>query len=270
MRYFKVIVLFLLFTNCKSNKENFPSEKIISTSYLEIIQEKNQDSVTFVLKNKLPYSVYFYAKDSQFDAILQSRYHHVKANSEIIMQFNLKQFIPFSYSPCNFEVVPKLNPEIYLPFESGKSYKILQGFNGSFTHTKLNNRFALDFQMAVGEKICSVADGIVIEVVSGYKNGGVSDQWNGFDNYIWIYHPELNLISVYAHLKFKGSLVEVGDRVKANQAIGLSGNTGYSTEPHLHFAMLKLNERKDWETVPYSFIEGYNGEHLRKGDWIRK
>ena len=77
MRYFKVIVLFLLFTNCKSNKENFPSDKIISTSYLEITQEKNQDSVTFVLKNKLPYSVYFYAKDSQFDAILQSRYHHV-------------------------------------------------------------------------------------------------------------------------------------------------------------------------------------------------
>ena len=270
MRYFNVIVLFLLFTNCKSNKENFPSEKIISTSYLEITQEKNQDSVTFILKNKLPYPVYFYAKDSQFDTILQSRYHHVKANSEIVMDFNLKQFSPFSYSPCNSEVAPKLNPEIYLPFESGKSYKILQGFNGSFTHTKLNNRFALDFQMAVGEQICSVADGIVIEVVSGYKNGGYSKQWNGFDNYIWVFHPELNLISVYAHLKHKGSLVEVGERVKANQVIGLSGNTGFSTEPHLHFAMLMLNSKKEWEAIPCQFIEGYLGESLRKGDWIKK
>ena len=75
---------------------------------------------------------------------------------------------------------------------------------------------------------------------------------------------------MYAHLKFKGSLVEVGDRVKANQVIGLSGNTGYSTEPHLHFALLKLNSMKEWEAVPYQFIEGYLGEYLRKGDWIRK
>ena len=146
----------------------------------------------------------------------------------------------------------------------------MQGFNGSFIHTKLSNRFALDFQIAVGEKICSVAGGIIIEVVSRYKNGGVSDLWNGFDNYIWIYQPELSLILVYAHLKFKGSLVEVGARVKANQVIGLSGNTGYSSEPHLHFAMLKLNSKKEWEAVRYRFIEGYNGEHLRKGDWIRK
>ena len=270
MRYFNLIVLFLLFGSCKSKKEIFPSEKIIPTNYFEIIQEKNQDSVTFILKNKLPYPVYFYAKDSQFDAILQSRYHHVKANSEIVMHFNLKQFSPFNYSPCNSDVVPKLNPEIYLPFQSGKSYKILQGFKGTFTHTKLNNRFALDFQMAVGEKICSVAEGIVVEVVSGYKNGGYSNQWNGFDNYIWVFHPELNLISVYAHLKFKGSLVEVGDRVKANQVIGLSGNTGYSTEPHLHFAMLKLNSNKEWEAVSYQFIEGYLGEDLVPNVIVKK
>lgn len=270
MRYFSIIILFLLFANCKSNKENFPSKKIYSASYLEVTQVKNQDSVTFILKNKLPYSVYFYDKDSQFDTILQSRYHHVKANSEIVMDFNLKQFSPFSYSPCNSKVAPKLNPEIHLPFQSGKSYKILQGFYGKFTHTKLNNRYALDFQMAVGEEICSVADGIVLEVVSGYKNGGVSNQWNGFDNYIWVYHPELNLVSVYAHLKFKGALVQVGDRVKANQVIGLSGNTGYSSEPHLHFAMLKLNSQKEWESVPYQFIEGYLGEDLRKEGWVRK
>lgn len=41
----------------------------------------------------------------------------------------------------------------------------------------------------------------------------------------------------YSHLLHLGTLVEKGDIVEQNQEIGFSGNTGYSSGPHLHFAV---------------------------------
>ncbi len=47
----------------------------------------------------------------------------------------------------------------------------------------------------------------------------------------------------YYHLAPQGSLVEVGDTVRRGQRIGLSGNTGHTAMPHLHFAVYRAT---DW------------------------
>jgi murein DD-endopeptidase MepM/ murein hydrolase activator NlpD len=51
-----------------------------------------------------------------------------------------------------------------------------------------------------------------------------------------IYHSD-GTFADYVHLRYGGVLVEVGEEVRAGDVIGLSGNTGYSTQPHLHFAV---------------------------------
>lgn len=69
------------------------------------------------------------------------------------------------------------------------------------------------------------ADGIVDKV--GYENGG-------FGLYVKLKHPGL-IYTYYAHLN--KALVEPGQRLSAGDTIGLSGSTGYTTGPHLHFGV---------------------------------
>lgn len=65
--------------------------------------------------------------------------------------------------------------------------------------------------------------------------------------------------SQYGHLKYRGALVKLNEKVKTGQPIALSGNTGFTTEPHLHFQVFKLNKTKiGWETLKIRFREKIN------------
>jgi murein DD-endopeptidase MepM/ murein hydrolase activator NlpD len=55
----------------------------------------------------------------------------------------------------------------------------------------------------------------------------------------------------YAHLRPGSIRVKVGDRVKRGQVVGLVGNSGNSTEPHLHFHVSDANSPLGSEGVPY-------------------
>src|SRR4030042_3143803 len=58
--------------------------------------------------------------------------------------------------------------------------------------------------------------------------------YSALGNAVFIQHSE-NEVSVLAHLKFDSVMVKVGDKVEAGQKIGLCGNSGNSSEPHLHY-----------------------------------
>jgi peptidase M23-like protein/uncharacterized protein DUF3471 len=57
----------------------------------------------------------------------------------------------------------------------------------------------------------------------------------------------------YAHLQPGSLRVKVGDKVKRGQVIGLVGNSGNSTEPHLHFHISNSNSPLASEGLPYVF-----------------
>ena len=59
----------------------------------------------------------------------------------------------------------------------------------------------------------------------------------------------------YAHLQPGSILVKVGDKVRRNQKLGLVGNSGNSTEPHLHFHISNANSPLGSDGLPYAFAE---------------
>ncbi len=93
--------------------------------------------------------------------------------------------------------------------------------------TKFHNGF--DFKASIGTPILAAEDG---EVMAVGNNGQVQ-----YGRYILIKHQN-NLATLYAHLSRE--IVKKGEGVKRGQVIGYSGNTGYSTGPHLHFGVYWL------------------------------
>ena len=73
-------------------------------------------------------------------------------------------------------------------------------------------------------------------------------------NYVTIGHDDGSQ-AVYVHLQMNGALVKLGDWVTTGDLIGLSGNTGYSTGPHLHFKVSQQKSPADFVSIPTLFVD---------------
>jgi murein DD-endopeptidase MepM/ murein hydrolase activator NlpD len=118
-----------------------------------------------------------------------------------------------------------------LPFQKGKSFLMYQGYNGTFSH---QNENSLDFTMPEGTEITAAREGKIIDVVQSNNTGCPSISCAHLANYVSIMHSD-STIAQYFHLKQNGVKVKAGDLVKKGDPIALSGNTGWTNGPHLHF-----------------------------------
>ena len=89
----------------------------------------------------------------------------------------------------------------------------------------------IDLASNMGTKVRATADGVVGFV----QNRNIGD----YGRVINIYH-NYGFKTIYAHLK--KTLVKNGDVIKKGQVIGLSGNSGRSTGPHLHYEVKHVNK----------------------------
>ena len=152
-----------------------------------------------------------------------------------------------------------------LPFKNGKSHLVVQGYFSRLSH---KNRVAIDFKMKKGTEILAVRDGIVLRMKEDGNKGGWNRKYLRDGNYIVIQHDD-NSRSGYWHLKINGVLVNVSDTVKQGQVIGLSGNTGYTTFPHLHFMVWGFTEKGQWRQIPNRFLTSKGIKYLRPFHWYR-
>lgn len=138
-----------------------------------------------------------------------------------------------------------------LPYKTGKSYRVGQGYNGSFSH-KGDIRYSIDFMMPPKTQVHAARGGKVVQIYEDSDRGGASDEFKDASNFIVIEHND-GTFAEYAHLSKNGVLVNLGQKVFEGQVIGLSGNTGYSSGPHLHFMVVKVNEDGTSESLPVRF-----------------
>ena len=130
-------------------------------------------------------------------------------------------------------VYPDQNTSKYiLPWTVGESYTVGQGNCTRFSHgTENNQQYAYDFYMPIGTKVRAARSGKVAAVRENFKDG---TEILGQENYIFIEHDD-GSIGRYAHITKLGALFDEGEIVEQGDVIALSGNTGASTAPHLHF-----------------------------------
>lgn len=138
-----------------------------------------------------------------------------------------------------------------LPYGSGHSYRVLQGYGSRFSHTGLE-AYAVDFDMPEGTPVHAARAGVVARVEESHAIGCWRDGCGRYANYIVVLHND-GTTGEYYHLKHRGALVDVGDSVARGQKIGLSGNTGHTTTPHLHFAVYRATEWGNTQSIPVRF-----------------
>lgn len=136
----------------------------------------------------------------------------------------------------------------HLPFSSNTTFLVVQGYNGKASH---KNEYALDFNMPEGTTVVAARAGIVFEIIQNNNTGCEDKECMQYNNLISILHSD-GTIAKYLHLKYNSSLVKLGDSVLASQPIALSGNTGWSRGPHLHF-VCSLPTINKWQTIPTIF-----------------
>ncbi len=128
--------------------------------------------------------------------------------------------------------------------------RVEQGFGGSYSHNDEQNRYAVDFAAPIGTDVVAARDGVVMQVESDFDRAGLNlEKYGERANFVRILHDD-GTMALYAHLREGGVMVRMGQRVRTGQLIGRSGNTGFTSGPHLHFAV-QANQGMQLVSVPF-------------------
>ena len=147
-----------------------------------------------------------------------------------------------------------------LPYSLATERLVTQAFPDVTTHGTPDSYYAVDFAMPIGTDIFAAREGIVFDVAENNFRAGLDIERDGpAANVVQILHDD-GTFAVYAHLNWNSIRVRPGERVTRGQYIADSGNTGFSTGPHLHFAVMH-NSPNGVVSVPVQF-EGVNSSAI--------
>ncbi|MBA2816801.1 murein DD-endopeptidase MepM [Candidatus Pantoea persica] len=138
----------------------------------------------------------------------------------------------------------------FMRFPTVKQYRVSSNFNPRRLNPvtgRIVPHKGVDFALPTGTPVLAVGDGEVVVA----KNGGAAG------NYVAIRHGR-QYMTRYMHLK--KVLVKPGEKVKRGDRIALSGNTGRSTGPHLHFEIWINNQAVNPLTAKLPRMEGLTGK----------
>ena len=185
----------------------------------------------------------------------------------LLLSFNIVEYATapsiayhYRYFPGDPESRHQPDQPYRVPFAVANSHMVSQAYPYATTHLSADAHYAVDIVMPVGTDIYAARAGTVFEVASTNFRGGLNPEQDGAAaNLIRILHDD-GAYGVYAHLNLNTIRVKPGDVVRRGQYIADSGNTGYSSGPHLHFAVLR-NAGMRPQSVPF-LLEGPNHSNV--------
>ncbi len=143
-----------------------------------------------------------------------------------------------------------------MPFGPGR-YVVMQGPRGTFSHgAGTSSENAVDWTVPEGTVVCAAREGRVVGVRQDSNIGGVDPGFRPYANYVVVKHGD-GTFAEYLHLKKDGALVQLGDQVTVGQPIGLSGQTGFASKPHLHFDVFQAIDGKRKLSLPFRLKTGH-------------
>lgn len=136
--------------------------------------------------------------------------------------------------------------EYVLPFPVGKTYLCSQGWGGRHQGVF---KYAVDFDMPIGTIITAARSG---RVVFTRENFSDSETEFGRENLVIIMHSD-STFGRYVHLTKNGALVNIDQFVQQGDTIALSGGSGQTMNPHLHFDVTEKCDGPDCQSIPVFF-----------------
>ncbi|MBU1108989.1 MAG: M23 family metallopeptidase [Candidatus Riflebacteria bacterium] len=150
-----------------------------------------------------------------------------------------------------------------LPYAAGEKYFVSLAYNDWVTHVGL---YAIDWLMPEKTPVLAIREGKVIKAVGSFSETGMTPDFYQKANTVVIQHPD-GSFAEYMHFSKNGVLVKIGQQVKTGEKIGLSGNTGFSSDPHLHLMVFRENAGKR-ESFPILFKSGMTKPYeIFRGCW---
>ncbi len=166
----------------------------------------------------------------------------------------------FRYMPGDPRATHNAVQPYRAPFAMSSNHQITQAYPEAVTHTAPDSYYAVDMAMPIGTDVVAARRGIVFDIASTNFRTGLDTKTDGSAaNVVRILHED-GTYAIYAHLNTNTIRVKPGDRVARGQYIADSGNTGFSTGPHLHFVVVR-NVGLRVESVPITFL-GSNSDRV--------
>jgi murein DD-endopeptidase MepM/ murein hydrolase activator NlpD len=131
------------------------------------------------------------------------------------------------------------SPFVYVLPYTNETHFVTQADLGSFSHQLgSGNEHAIDWAMPVGTIVGAARDGTVVALRQDSDVGGADPKYKSSCNYVVIAHDD-GTFSEYCHLRMDGVVVRLGQKVKAREQLGFSGDTGFRSSAHLHFSVFQ-------------------------------
>ena len=172
----------------------------------------------------------------------------------------------YQFLPGDPRAVHEPDRPYRLPYALASRFEVSQAYPDAATHADPSSTYAVDFAMPIGTHVLASRGGTVIEVASDFYEAGVNAAVDGpRANVVRILHDD-GTMSLYGHLNWNSIRVVPGQRVERGEYLADSGNTGFSTGPHLHF-VVQRNRGGAIVSVPVEFAgPGDTAINVRSGE----